>query len=115
LLQNFNAALDADIMEYCPRCKEKWFDMGMRQGFCKRCNYRDNNKRDDEPYFFSSGNKLDFGAVPDHLPSLTQVEEQLIARVHVHVDVYCVRGQQYKYKGHVTNFLRDVGSVYTQL
>jgi hypothetical protein len=46
---------------------------------------------------------------------LTQVEEQLIARVHVHVDVCLFRGQQYKYKGHVINFLRDVGRIYNQL
>ncbi|EAQ87454.1 hypothetical protein CHGG_04073 [Chaetomium globosum CBS 148.51] len=43
------------------------------------------------------------------------IEEQLIARVHVHVEVFLYRGQQYKYRGHVVNFLRDVGEAYNQL
>ncbi|KAM4056434.1 PIF1-like helicase [Hirsutella rhossiliensis] len=36
------------------------------------------------------------------------VEEMLIARVHVHVKVLQVRGAQYKYRGHVVHFLRNV-------
>ena len=43
------------------------------------------------------------------------VEEMLIARVHVAVNVLQVRGQQYKYRGHVVQFLRDVGKVYNSL
>jgi len=43
------------------------------------------------------------------------VEEMLIARVHVAVNVLQVRGQQYKYRGHVVQFLRDVGKVYKTL
>ncbi|KAI8395030.1 hypothetical protein FOFC_21522 [Fusarium oxysporum] len=39
----------------------------------------------------------------------------LIARVHVFVNVMQVRGQQYKYRGHIVHFLRDVGKVYSQL
>ncbi|KAI8396355.1 hypothetical protein FOFC_20902 [Fusarium oxysporum] len=42
-------------------------------------------------------------------------EEMLIARVHVFVNVMQVRGQQYKYRGHIVHFLRDVGKVYSQL
>jgi hypothetical protein len=49
------------------------------------------------------------------LPELTQVEEILVARVHVFVEVRQVRGQQYKYKGHILNFLRDTGRVYNTL
>jgi hypothetical protein len=59
--------------------------------------------------FFSEENNLHFGDVPTHLPELTQVEEMLIARVHVHVQVFQHRGQQYHYRGHVINFMRDVG------
>lgn len=44
-----------------------------------------------------AGNNLDFGEVPGNLPDLTMVEEMLIARVHVHVEVLQVRGAQYKY------------------
>ena len=25
LLRNFNEAIEADMMEYCPRCHERWF------------------------------------------------------------------------------------------
>ncbi|KNB13921.1 hypothetical protein FOXG_12538 [Fusarium oxysporum f. sp. lycopersici 4287] len=46
---------------------------------------------------------------------LTPTEESLIARVHVHVNIMLVRGQQYKYRGHVVHFLREVGLVYNQL
>ncbi|KAJ3459135.1 hypothetical protein MRS44_015208 [Fusarium solani] len=60
-------------------------------------------------------NNLDPGEVPEDLPELTQVEEMLIARVHVHVQVMTYRGQQYKSKRHVINFLKDVDQVYRQL
>ncbi|KJZ68728.1 hypothetical protein HIM_11880 [Hirsutella minnesotensis 3608] len=52
---------------------------------------------------------------PARLPELTPTEEALIARVHVHVNIMLVRGQQYKYRGHVVHFLREVGLVYNQL
>lgn len=87
-------------MEYCPRCKEKWFSIGMKNGICRRCFNRDRKKLAHEPNFFPHDNALDFGVVSDHLPELSQIEEMLIAS---------------KYRGHVINFLRDVGSVYTQL
>ncbi|KAI8710625.1 ATP-dependent DNA helicase [Fusarium sp. LHS14.1] len=43
------------------------------------------------------------------------VEEMLIARVHVHVKVLQVRGSQYKYRGHVVHFLRNVGRLFEEL
>jgi hypothetical protein len=58
---------------------------------------------------------MDPSGVPDHLLVLTQVEEMLIARVHVFLEVRQIRGQQYKYIGHVINFLRDIGTVYRKL
>src|SRR3981081_539755 len=70
------------------------------------------------PYFYSAANKLYFGEVPPQLAQLgelTPVEEMLIARVHVKVQVLTVRGAQYKYRSHVVHFLRDVGKVYSQL
>ncbi|KJZ70452.1 hypothetical protein HIM_10154 [Hirsutella minnesotensis 3608] len=70
---------------------------------------------EDEPWFFSAENQLDFGLIPVFLPELTKVEEMLIAPVHVFVNVMQVRGQQYKYRGHIVHFLRDVGKVYRQL
>ncbi len=86
-----------------------------RDEICKRCHLKDDKKRSDEPFFYSSENHLDFGDVPNYLPVLEPAEEMLIARVHVAVNVFTVRGQQYKYRGHVVHFLRNVGKVYNQL
>jgi hypothetical protein len=102
-------------MDYCHRCREKWFDMNVKNGVCKRCRARDKNRRPDEPFFFSHENCLDFGDIPTELPSLTQVEEMVIARIHVFVNVMQIRGQQYLYRGHVVHFLRDVGKIFDQL
>jgi hypothetical protein len=78
-------------MQRCPRCKERWFDVVLKpDGICKRCHEKDDKKRQDEPFFFSAGNKLDFGSVPEHLPRLEPLEEMFIARVHVSVNVFTV-------------------------
>ncbi|KAM4060930.1 ATP-dependent DNA helicase PIF1 [Hirsutella rhossiliensis] len=82
---------------------------------CSRCIGRDRKKAPNEPYFFSAANHLDFGEIPANLPDLTMVEEMLIARVHVHVKVLQVRGAQYKYRGHVVHFLRNVGRLFEEL
>ena len=57
---------------------------------------------------------MDPGPVPE-LPALSEIEEMLIARVHVAMQVRQVHGQQYKYSGHVVNFLRNTGRVYNSL
>jgi len=41
------------------------------------------------------------GDVPTELSTLTQIEEMLIARVHVYVEIQQIRGQQYRYSGSV--------------
>jgi hypothetical protein len=115
MLRSFHKELYKDIMEECDMCKEKWFNMGIREGICGKCRRRDKKKADDEPALFSKENFMDPGTVPEHLPKLTNVEEQLIARVHVHIEVRQICGQQYKYTGHIVNFLRNVGKVYKKL
>jgi hypothetical protein len=55
------------------------------------------------------------GLLLTSLPQLTSVEEMLIARVHVFIDIRQVRGQQFKYKGHVVNFLQNTGRIYNTL
>ncbi|KJZ70391.1 hypothetical protein HIM_02201 [Hirsutella minnesotensis 3608] len=112
LLEKFWTELENDRMERCTRCQETWFDMGLKDDICKRCIAKDKNKKEDEPWFFSAENQLDFGLIPVFLPELTKVEEMLIAPVHVFVNVMQVRGQQYKYRGHIVHFLRDVGKVW---
>jgi hypothetical protein len=115
-MKEFQARLAKEvILDYCSRCKETWFNNSVVNGVCKKCRSRDSTKKDDEPFFMSAGNLMDPGGVPPNMPKLTQVEEMLIAKVHVMVEVHQIRGQQYRYSGHVCNFLRDVGKVYTKL
>jgi len=53
---------------------------------------------------FGESNRLNLGPVPGFLPILTVVEELLITRVYVYLQVMRVRGQQYRYTGHVYCF-----------
>ena len=48
-----------------------------------------------EPFLFSNMNNIDLGTMPKHLPILTEVEEMIIAYIHIHLQVAQVRGQQY--------------------
>ncbi|XP_044723715.1 PIF1-like helicase domain-containing protein [Hirsutella rhossiliensis] len=115
-LREFWTKLDNDQMQFCSRCQESWFQMNIdTDGICARCYRKDAKRGPREPYFFSADNQLDFGPVSARLPELTPTEESLIARVHAHVNIMLVRGQQYKYRGHVVHFLREVGLVYNQL
>ena len=53
------------------------------------------------PSLFSKSNRLNPGPIPSFLPILTAVEELLIARVYVYLQVMRIRGQQYRYTSHV--------------
>ncbi|CAH0028647.1 unnamed protein product [Clonostachys rhizophaga] len=75
-------------MDECARCNTRWFDQHLSsQQICRKCNDADRRKADEEPFFYSQENHLDFGDVPEYLPELSQVEEMLIARAHVHVQL----------------------------
>ncbi|EXK80752.1 hypothetical protein FOQG_14785 [Fusarium oxysporum f. sp. raphani 54005] len=116
LVQEFYTALSDDKLHSCIRCREHWFDMKSNSlKICSRCISRDRKRTPNEPYFFSDANNLDFREVSGNLPDLTMVEEILIARVHVHVKVLQVRVAQYKYRGHVVHFLRNVGTLLEEL
>jgi hypothetical protein len=84
------------------RCKE-----GDDIGVCKAC-IRDADRFKDPalPSLFGKGNELDPGPVPSFLPTLTAVEELLIACIYIHLQVVHIRGQQYRYTGHVRCFAR---------
>ena len=45
------------------------------------------------PLLFSDANELNPGLVPEDLPILTGVEEIMIVRVYVYLQVVCVCGQ----------------------
>jgi hypothetical protein len=56
----------------------------------------------------SADNYMDPGEVPVHLPTLTQVEEMVIARAHVQMLLKRVRGHQYQYTGHCVSFMQNI-------
>ena len=103
-LKVFHRALAREHMEYCQRCREKWFDMNLHSGVCSKCRYCDKYRSEELPFLMSSANFADPGPVHVDMPALTQVEEMKIARVHVFIEIRQVCGQQYKYSGHVCNF-----------
>jgi len=67
---------------------------GNNIGVCKAC-IKDANSLKDLTLFplFSESNELNLGPIPSFLPILTAVEELLIARVYVYLQVVRVRGQ----------------------
>ena len=68
-------------MEYCVRCRERWFSIGLKNNICDTCFLRD--KGSQSPFLMSTENEIDPGDVPAYLPALTQVEEMIITRSYV--------------------------------
>lgn len=116
-IQDFQEALNREMMEECGRCKEKWVGLKAKNDICQRCHKVDESKLEEEPFLFSTEDNLDPGPgfQTDGLPELTQIEEQLTARVHVSVEVRQIRGARFRYRGHIINLLRDSGSIYKRL
>jgi len=85
-------------------------------GICKACVKDANSLKDPAlPPLFGESNRLDLGPVPGFLPILTAVEELLIARVYVYLQVVRVRGQQHRYTSHVCCFGQNIPKTWTQL
>jgi hypothetical protein len=117
-LQSFHKALEKLRQVECSRCLECWFDMKLNvDKVSESCIRVDGPKKrgDDEPYMFSAANEMDPGPVPDWLPVLSPIEEMCIAKVHTFIEVRQHRGVQYKYKGHICNFLCNVGNIHRKL
>jgi hypothetical protein len=118
LLQKFHARVGNEVMETCSRCDERWFNLKLNvDNVCSYCIKVDRDIDPHDPQLFTASNRMDPGLVLGEaiLPKLSQVEELLIARVHCFVEVRQVRGQQYKYRGHIVNFLNNTGKVYDTL
>lgn len=114
--QEFLKALDEVQMTTCSRCKERWFDMKLKESVCHRCERHDSdNRRNGVVFLWSAENDMDPGEVDAALPVLTQTEEMLIARVHVYVEVRQIRGAQYRYTGNVVNFYRKSSALFAKL
>ena len=74
-------------------------------GICKACIKDANSLKDlTLPPLFSESNGLNPGPIPGFLPILTAVEELLITRVYVYLQVVRIRGQQYCYISYVCYF-----------
>ena len=48
-----------------------------------------------EFFLFSNANNIDLGAIPKYLPTLTKVEEIIIAYIYIYLQVVQVCRQQY--------------------
>ena len=81
--------------------------MGLKDSVCDKCLLADRKKNENEPFLYSAANNMGPGRVPSHLPNLTQIEEMVIARAHVHMVLKRVRGLQYRYSGHCVSFVQN--------
>ena len=92
-------------LEVCSLCHEEWFDLKVVDGICYKCKHTVKHSTKYQP-----SNNMYPGPGPspnDDLPALTQMEEMLIAPVHALVQLWQVRGGQFKYTGHTCNFPRE--------
>ena len=67
------------------------------------------------PSLFGKSNRLNLGPTPGFLPILTAVEELLIARVYVYLQVVYIRGQQHRYTSYVCCFGQNTLKTWRQL
>jgi hypothetical protein len=92
-------------IETCSRYKARWFAIDLKDQVCHACFLRDKGRK--TPFLMSTENRIDPGELPAYLPTLTQVEEIIIARSHVQIMVYRYRGHQYHYSGHCVSFMQN--------
>jgi hypothetical protein len=106
-LKTFRDRVMALQLDSCIGCREEWLDLDVRNGLCAQC--RKGTK-------LQAVNKMDPGlGPPANLPKLTAMEEIMISPVHAFLQVWQVRGGQFKYTGHVCNFARDTERFVTRL
>ncbi|KIY43007.1 hypothetical protein FISHEDRAFT_22058, partial [Fistulina hepatica ATCC 64428] len=102
LMQEVRDKIMSIQREHCTACKEFWFDLNIQNGLCSKCRSRK------DPTKFHPSNQMFPGITPNHLTPLTQMEEMMISPVHCIVQLWQINGGQYKYTGHICNFLREV-------
>lgn len=107
LIQTFSSALDNISLQCCDSCHTEWYDLDVRDGKCKRCRlsakYTATNAMDPGPDLATLCRR-DGLPVPEP-PS--QVEEMLLSKVHVQMQIWRVGGAQTKYAGHTCLLPRD--------
>ena len=57
----------------------------------------------------------DLPFTPDNLLSLKEIEEILIAKAYIYVQIRQIKGQQFIYFGHTVNFMHYITKVYPKL
>ncbi|KAG7009693.1 ATP-dependent DNA helicase [Physcia stellaris] len=116
LAREFHANLKGIKRQICDICNEERFIARPKpkkgQIRCDRCI---KDTKGDNVGTFSVQNLMDPGAVLRSLPELTIAEELLIARVHVLMSYSRVKGVQYKYSGHIINFMQNTPKVVSKL
>jgi hypothetical protein len=105
-IQNFHETMNAIEIETCSRCNKRWFEMHLRAGLCRRCSLRDKNNQ--LLFLINVDNNINLGEVFFYLLALSQVKEIIIARLHVQMVVYRVRGHQYYYSGYCVSFTQNI-------
>jgi hypothetical protein len=68
-IQKFYAELNNISIEECSRCRERWFEMGLKDSVCYNYSLRD--KKDQTPFLISVDNNIDLGDIPSYLPKLS--------------------------------------------
>lgn len=118
MIGNFYRKLDQMERVQCDICNELGFDMQIHEfqgtSMCARCK-RDAKAHPKEVHLWGADNDMDPLPLPSHLPPLSIAEELLIARAHVLVSCCRVKGCQYKYSGHVINFMQNTAKVINKL
>lgn len=125
---NFNNSLDSDTISTYDIYNKRQFNINLQTFTIKSvehinvCSlYRSRNrkggtnKKQGAPPLISAGNRMDPGRIDYSLEDPTIVEEMLIARVHIQVECFQIRGQQQSYRGYIVSFLKDVIQVYNKL
>lgn len=76
-------------MDHCLRCKESWYNLKVLKGICHRCRQKDNSQ---PIHLYSRANHMDPGNMPSTLPTLTTIEQLLIAPIHISMQIIYVKG-----------------------
>ncbi|XP_057860503.1 uncharacterized protein LOC131069166 [Cryptomeria japonica] len=113
-MKSFRSKIDVlSNLEICNICKESYPGMlshsSCKTPTCRRCINEKGVHR------FSLHNNMDPGDQPIMLKILTQVEEMLIARVNLILQVTHTIGGQYKYNGHTISIPQDIQNIATVL
>ena len=97
-IKKFRSILQAEYMEIYSYYKERWFQIGLATegdniGVYKACIKDTNSLKDPTlPPLSGKSNGLNLGPIPGFLSILTVVEELLITRVYIYLQVIHVRG-----------------------